>query len=235
MNSHNLTTVEVIQKIVKENSSIQWINIHSYPDGPQLQERVKFNRIEEFHYSNALKLRKSYNVPFWDALMLSFYNKKEFSVEILENVLNSHSKKGLQLVSRNDILHNKLLNLACSDENYAINSKVIVEENRIKHFLLLDFHIPENDKNQKVVEAILRILKVKSGFLLKSGKSYHFFGTELISTSTLTKFLGKCLFFTPIIDKTWIAHQLIERSCSIRFTRKNNLFPTVIEQIDNSF
>jgi len=227
-----MNTIDVIQDITKSSVQIEGINIHSYPDVPQLQDRLSFNDLENYHYDNALKLRQNDNIPFWDALMLSFYNKKQFSVQILENVLNNHASRTLELIPRKEVLKNRLVALTDTTVNYAINSKIISNEGKIRHLILLDFHIPESSQNQKVVEEVLKILKVKNGYLINSGKSYHFFGQDLIAPASLTKFLGRCLFFTPIIDKTWIAHQLMERSCSIRFTKKNGYFPTVIKKIE---
>ncbi|HWB25364.1 MAG TPA: hypothetical protein VG738_07780 [Chitinophagaceae bacterium] len=232
MRFENKTTIDLIYYIVQRSDIIKGVYIHSYPNAIQLQERISFNILEQKHYANALKLRDEHNVPFWDSLMLSFYNKKDFSVEILNNVLDTHAKRTLEGVPREDVLNNKLLEFSESPDNYAINSRVETFDKKIRHLLLLDFHIPVSDSNQEVVETVLRILQVGKGFLLISGKSYHFLGEELITNAAMTRFLGKCLFFSPIIDKSWIGHQLIDRSCSIRFTDKNGVFPTFRKYIE---
>jgi len=225
-------TCDLVNYIVKNCDNIKGIYIHSYPDAQQLQERISFNKLERRHYTNALKLRDEHNVPFWDALMLSFYNKKEFSSEILNNVLTTHAKRILENMAREDILNGKLAKFSKSADNYAINSRVETYDNKVRHLLLLDFHIPVSEGNQEVVEIVLKNLEVGAGFLLVSGKSYHFLGRDLISPAALTRFLGKCLFFSPIIDKSWIGHQLIDRSCSLRFTKKNGVFPVFRKLIE---
>jgi hypothetical protein len=224
-----MDTVELIKKIVLENHYIDGINIHRFPNAPSLENRLIFTRNEYAHYQSALKLRETNHVPFWDALMLSFYNNNEFADRILENVLDSHAKREKELVPRDILLNSAFLpDLRSNDINYAINSQVVTKDGKKRHILLLDFHIPENSSNQIIVEKVLEILNLK-GYLLRSGRSYHFIGEQLISTYRLISIISKCLFFTPIIDKSWIAHQLVDKSCSLRFTKKNGIFPTLLK------
>ena len=225
-----MNTLEVIKEIVGNTSDISGIYIHSFPTAPKLENRLSFNAIEKEHYESALKLRAEHNVPFWDALMLSFYNKEQFSIRILDSVLNSHAKREKQFVSRETLLNTEFLEkLQFGSENYAISSQLETKDGNRRHLLLLDFHIPETENNQLIVEKVLELLGVKKGYLLRSGKSYHFIGSDLITTYGLISFISRCLFFTPIVDKSWIAHQLIEKSCSLRFTEKKGLYPSVIK------
>jgi hypothetical protein len=229
-----MNTIDIIKKIVTQDEYITGIYIHSFPNAPGLEKKIKFTDVESTHYKAALKLRDKSHVPFWDALMLSFYNKSEFSDRILENVLNSHAKRDKQLISREDVLNGSVLEkLQNGSANFAINSQIQTKDGKQRHLLLLDFHIPENENNQVIVEKVLELLKLKKGYLLKSGRSYHFIGIEAISTYKLISLISKGLFFTPIIDKSWIAHQLIDKSCSIRFTKKRKVLPTLIKVVKN--
>jgi hypothetical protein len=224
-------TIDIIKEIVRNDNNITGIYVHTFPCAPGLEDRIHFTKLERTHYNVALKLREKHHVPFWDALMLSFYNKKKYSERIFENILNSHAKRIKRYISREELLNTSIINdLKNSNENYALNSKVeTISGKKNTHLLLLDFHIPENVNNQLIVENICKLLKLKTGYLLKSGKSYHFIGNNIISTYKLISFISKCLFFTPIIDKSWIAHQLIDKSCSLRFTKKHEIFPTLIK------
>lgn len=228
-----MNTIDIIRDVVKRNSNITGIYIHSFPNSLGLQRKLNFNSLEQNHYDSALWLRDKHNIPFWDALMLSFYNKSEFSERILENVLNSHANREKQFISREALLNGNLLDgLKDTEENYAFNSLVETSDGRRRHLLLLDFHIPEGRNNQVIAEKIIKLLQIRQGYLLRSGKSYHFIGKDLISTYGLISFISKCLFFTPVIDKSWIAHQLIDKSCSIRFTKKYGEFPSLIKSLE---
>lgn len=225
-------TINIIESIVNSNPDIQGIYIHEFPDSKSLQDRLVFNEIEKKHFANALKLRDRSNVPFWDSLLLSFYNSEQYSLRILESVLRSHAKRKKVFISRDQVLSGELYDFSDSDKNYAINSEFLTSEGKKKHLLLLDFHIPESNENAVIVSEVLNILGADGGYLLNSGRSYHFIGTGIMSSHSMLSFLGKCLFFTPIIDKTWIAHQIVDRSCSLRITKKNGKLPTLISKIN---
>ncbi|RYY89585.1 MAG: hypothetical protein EOO15_05790 [Chitinophagaceae bacterium] len=224
-------TVAALKEIVLAYSQIEGIYVHPFPNSPSLQDKIVFDEIENEHFKNALSLREEKHVPFWDALMLSFFDKDQFSLRILGNVINSHASRKKICIKTNAEFDSNLQSYILSEGNYAINSEVKTSEPGRRHLLLLDFQIPESPKNNLVVEHILRVLEVGPGYLFRSGRSYHFMGSTLITIGKLTKYLGKCLLFSPIIDKSWIAHQLIDRSCSLRFTQKNGMFPELIKKI----
>lgn len=104
---------------------------------------------------------------------------------------------------------------------------VTLADGRRMHIPMLDFHIEVSPANTRIVTDICSLL-CQEGFILNSGKSYHFIGTGLLTDEGLNKFLGKALLFTPIVDEIWIAHQLQEQSCTLRFGEKHGMIPTVI-------
>ncbi len=61
---------------------------------------------------------------------------------------------------------------------------------------------------------------VGGGFLLQSGESYHFYGKGLLDDRALVRFLGQALLLAPVIDRAWIAHQLIEGASALRISKK---------------
>ncbi|WP_449371704.1 primase 1D-like protein [Arachidicoccus ginsenosidivorans] len=50
----------------------------------------------------------------------------------------------------------------------------------------------------------------------------------LVKEDELHEILYRSLFYSPIINKYWITHQLLEVSCSLRVTKKDKRFPEVI-------
>jgi hypothetical protein len=224
---------ELFKDLVCENKMIKGIYIHSYPDAPQLQERIKFSKVESLQFNEAIKIRDNTMLPFWDSLMLSYHNREEFSKEILRGALLHNFKRDKYFVEREHFINTHLDEFLSNNINFAVNSEVITVNNERKHLILLDFHIQESKRNQRVVESVLEAMSLNDGYLLRSGKSYHFIGMNLINEYELINILGKSLFFAPIIDKAWVAHQLIERSCSLRITKKHGIYPTVIKEIFN--
>jgi hypothetical protein len=93
----------------------------------------------------------------------------------------------------------------------------------------LDFHCPSSAPNLELVAEALRLLDIGAGFILESGKSYHFYGRRLITDSERISFLSRALLLAPIVDRSWIAHQLLEGACGLRISRRqpSGLPPTV--------
>lgn len=222
-----MNTLDVIEEIITSNANIKSVTFHEFPKQKLLQNQIEFSDIEERQFEEAMKIRNTYNLPFWDSMMLTYFNKEKTSNNILKCALrhNSHSKE----IKSRDIDSIKSRIIDNPDENIAFNSKVTLLNGDVKHLPLLDFHIPVNENNQKQVEKILELLDLKSGYIMISGESYHYIGNQLMDESSLFIFLSKALLFSPIIDKSWIAHQLLEHSCSLRVTLKHNIEPKLIK------
>jgi hypothetical protein len=60
---------------------------------------------------------------------------------------------------------------------------------------MMDFTYPSSTRNLEVLTRLIR--KVPGGkgkgFLLESGRSYHYYGVELLTNQEWRVFLGKCL------------------------------------------
>jgi hypothetical protein len=222
------TTVEVIKMILADHPTIKGMYFHPFVSSPKLQSRISLNSIDNAHFGDAMALRNRYSLPFWDSIMLSFYDKKHISKKILSSVLY-HSKRNKVGIPRQYILDDELKEILSLGINYAVNSRVITGGTKKYHIPLLDFKIPESKENQIVVENVLSLLSLNSGYILVSGKSYHFIGSSLITEDELISLLAKAILFSPIIDKNWLAHQLIDRSCSLRFTSKYGILPRLIK------
>src|SRR5262249_21914021 len=112
-------------------------------------------------------------------------------------------------------------------------SRVEVKTGELRHIPMIDFHCPATGDNNELVLAAIDTLEVGPGFLIESGKSYHFLGLELLSENALPQFLGKLLLLSPTIDRAWVAHQLIESACALRVSPRmdGGLGPRVLKRI----
>ena len=78
------------------------------------------------------------------------------------------------------------------EENLALTSRVELAKGRIKHIPMVDFDCACSEQNfQKAIEALLA-LGEKGGFLLKSGKSYHYYGIGLLSETRWHNLMKRC-------------------------------------------
>lgn len=99
----------------------------------------------------------------------------------------------------------------------ALSSAVVTKKGHTLHVPMLDFHCQASIENDKLVKTVLIEIGLE-GYVAKSGRSYHFYGKELLDERSLITFLGRSLLFCPIVDRAWIAHQLLERACGLRIS-----------------
>lgn len=226
-----MITSDIVKEVFKKNKDIKGIYYHSYPEALPLQERIEFDEIDQDLFYKSLQIRNSIKLPFWDSLMMAFVQNQIFSEKILDALSKSAVIRKKKFLSRKAVLDGKLEELQKSKLNYAINSEIILSTGEKRHLLLLDFHIRHSVYSELFVQKIIEKLYKKEGFIINSGKSYHFIGSGYFTLDSMLDILVKSIFFSPVVDKTWVAYQLLDRSCSLRFTKKHNSFPTLVKHI----
>jgi hypothetical protein len=85
-----------------------------------------------------------------------------------------------------------------------------------------------------IVENILQLISPSDGWILNSGKSYHFIGGSLIDEKSMSRFLSTALLYVPFTDKNWIAHQIFEGASALRLfdnPRTGNGTPVVVKRL----
>jgi hypothetical protein len=226
-----MNTLEVVSQILKLNADIEELNFVELRNSEAVQNTIRNSIAEKEQINKALEIRNEHHFSFWDSLCSTFVNNNNYSKVLLSNVFHHNYNKTEIPISRRLFpnIHKKLEH----DKNYAIISRVLCKDKQIFHIPFIDFHCSSNEKNTMLATDIIHILKLGPGYLLDSGKSFHFIGKKLINESELTSYLGKLLMYNPIIDKSWIAHQLIEKTCALRIAYKDGVLPKVIKIIEN--
>lgn len=226
-----MNTLDILKEIMNNNSDIISYRFHTFPSKSLLQDAINLDEKDIDLVNKALGVRDKYRLPFWDSIMLSFFGNENYSKTILHQALHHNQRDDLYDVNRDEFLSNGFF--FNKKERLAINSNVILKQNKNAHIPMLDFHIPVSESNLDIVIDVLKELKVKGGYILESGESYHFIGDYYINEEFLIDFLAKALFFAPIIDRAWIGHQILERSCSLRIDKKHGIYPRMIRYISN--
>lgn len=225
-----MDTLDLVGKIFKDNPSINSFTFSKYPSQSIIQNELYLNEVDNEFIRDALRIRNDLNIPFWDSLMISFFERDNISEKLLSRALlhnqNVEKIKTLDTESVRIFLNEK------PGDNLSLNSEVNFKNGSVKHLFLLDFHVYQSEKNLKLVTKILQILGLH-GYVLCSGASYHFISCAFFDLDSLINLLAKSLLFSPIIDRAWVAHQILERSCSLRVGEKHGITPTVIAEIRN--
>lgn len=214
----NYDFVSILKEILEYNPEIKRFSFNLFPSNTLLQKQNSLSDSEKKQFENALSIRQEFGFSFWESLMSTFQNNSKPNYVLIENALIHNKNTNVISFDSNDIdkiedyIKGNYLN------NLAFLSTVSSDNNK-NQLPLIDFHIKPSELNQDVVEFVLNKLELNSGFLVNSGESYHFISKKLFSQKQLEQLLAKLIFFTPIVDRNWIAHQLIEKTCALRITK----------------
>ena len=222
-----MNTKEIINEILLKHHDISEVKLIEVGTSKDLKANSQsWDDTDDLIFQSALKLRSSHGIPFWSAIMSSMVSLEKLSVNCLDQISRHNANNIAYTIDATDFPSFIIGN------NMGINSKVKLNNGDIKHIPMLDFRIKYSDANTALIKYICKkLLPDSSGFLLRSGHSYHFIGDSLVNEAELVAFLGRSLLFTPIVDNIWIAHQLFEGSCTLRLGIKHGVFPTLISRI----
>jgi hypothetical protein len=237
----NTTVLDVLVGLARTTPGAQAFNfaeIDSVPAGkakatsdPSLQQLVP----------EARQLRDEYGVPFWMSMILTANRRQQ---EVPPSILEAsgfHQSMDNTTFRSTNIIGLSVQSLLELSNNLApgrmltFRSKVTLVDNTPAHFPMLDFRIRPTTDNLKSAIGVAKQLGVR-GVILDSGRSYHFYGNDLITPDQLRVFLATASLFTPIVDYRWIAHQLIEGTCALRVSAgvTGQILPKVVSYVQDS-
>lgn len=123
-------------------------------------------------------------------------------------------------------------------ESFSEEERVLAVTSKVKTFSLKELlHIPMMDFSCEISAANLERIQAflkgigQAGLILETGRSYHFYGTGLLTKDEHSLFIGKCLLFTGYTDSRYIGHQLIDGLTALRISAgktRSSLMPTVV-------
>ena len=238
----DIDITDVLPILIGGLPQIAAVTIQEIRVPPSLQNRVPPLPELVPMVDTALRLRETYDFPFWDALLLTAErSQKGIAEEILDGASFHQSMTSAvcsQEVAATSLTPTIVARYArkISNGNIAvISSRVRLNNGSEAHLPLLDFSLPPSSANDKTVGQIVTRLGQR-GYLLDSGNSYHFYGNTLLSNSGYRKFLGAALLFSPLVDHRWAAHQLIEGAGALRVSGRKNgsMLPRLVAEIQGS-
>jgi len=215
-------TSEIVESLFRDNESLEGAYCFEYRHPPLLQDRIKLTDDEEVILGQAVEVRASSGLPFWEALMLSCFDKSlEYSRLVEEAAFHQSTKDDHRNISREEVLGGLMSDMASSmpeGNHLSLSSKITVAGGHAKQLPLLDFHCPESELNDQLVRTVCIELLPSDVLILSSGESYHAIFLNLLNQSELQNFLVRSLLFAPIVDARYAAHQLLEGACALRLS-----------------
>jgi len=219
-----LRAVELIAEILRAHPEIRWIHLFEPEPVSLAQARLPKDEVTRDIVTCGIALRATYGTPFWDSVLVSCFGRGRAALPVLQQaqVHNLAPRRDLEVEADQweDGLWTQLLAGLAPERMLVFSSRVRLHTGEERHIPLLDLHCPASEQNEELGALAVELMDVGGGFLLQSGESYHFYGKELLDGRALVRFLGQALLLAPVIDRAWIAHQLIEGACALRISNK---------------
>ena len=139
--------------------------------------------------------------------------------------------------NRGEFINLKLHKLQTLPENqvWSLISKVVCSNSTYKHIPMMNFH-PENVGIDVIRQTIRYICLNKNGYILDSGRFFHYYGNFLLTCTEWVAFLAEFLMPCMVVSPRYIGHCLHDGQCTLRLTADDKYkpkFPKVIDIINS--
>jgi hypothetical protein len=235
------TALEVLLELKYRRPQIEEIRLVTYPDKPGFEERSLQQGPglrDVFHRAASLAQSTNCDVPLWDIAWSLADTPDIFEQLVTQSLGHDLNGQPSQIfcfaTAPSGVQHirEKIQGLR-SNVVLAICSKCRLADGSVAHIPMMDFRCKSSPENQKKVESSLRGVGQKAGYILESGRSYHYYGIDLMDEKSWIQFMGKCLLLSPLVDSRYIAHRLIEGTCALRIStsERHPTFPMVVANL----
>ena len=209
-------------KLLDREPKISSINIYIFEKPAKLQMRVSATAENKRIISDTLDRKKKTNIPFWELFLSQLMREHNLNDEMLDAVMfhNGYGKlhSELSLAQIKNGYFKKLLNEKKENRILSIGSRVTLLDGSQAHIPMIDFCCSVGKKEVTIVNAICQRIFDCRFTIFISGNSFHAYGDLLQSAEDRIKFLANSLLFSPITDKNYIAHQLLQEFSTLRIS-----------------
>ena len=210
----------VYEAIVDLLPDVRALLVRAYKNPPPYEERVRGRSRTNDVLLRARNLRMSKGLPFWDAIVLEMIAEGSIDDRLLDGLLfHQEPIDDLLEVSRDEIEAEGILKAverAHIPYPWAVLSEVVCVDGTRKHFPMMDFRCELSHSSLQSVKAIAIRLLSCPWTVIESERSYHLVGAELLTFRELAAFFGRSLLLGPIVDRHYIAHQLLNGTAALR-------------------
>jgi hypothetical protein len=115
-------------------------------------------------------------------------------------------------------------------EGLLLRSRLGLESGQTAYLPMLDLGCPCVGQNAKAIRKMAKIAGAAEGVLARSGQSYHFYGTQLLSAEGWARFMAFSLLFAPVTDSRYVAHRLLDGESRLKVVDSAGGYVPVIEE-----
>jgi hypothetical protein len=202
---------------------------------PSLRGRVGYPSLEWNFVEQAVNRYRDLALPARVKCLLSMAEVPEGVLEAMSfHQMIAETRFAVKVEELTPRLLRELVEGAAPDSVFSLCSQVRLKDGSTKHIPMMDFLSLKSQRSLEVVRRVAARLGAGGGLILESDRSYHFYGSQLLSEWELVRFLASALLFAPVVDQGWIAHQLIDRCCALRIGphKRGGAEPTLVCHVD---
>lgn len=129
------------------------------------------------------------------------------------------------------------------DAQIGVFSKVLLESGEFAHIPMMDFNLNKTERGLSLVVERHKKAQVSSGWVLETGESFHYYGSQLLTEQGWIDFMGTCLLTSvvhsrqnieQVCDPRYVGHSLKRGGCVLRITTRaiKNFEPKVVAHIE---
>ncbi|HEY6231476.1 MAG TPA: hypothetical protein VIW64_09430 [Pyrinomonadaceae bacterium] len=200
----------------------------TYYSSPTLAERVNASTKDSHHevFEKADQLRQTWrklantDLPYWFSIFSATTTLAESEVFLEEALMHDASgqRHEMSVAALTEETLQAFIEGLPPATLVSLLSKCKLGDGSIAHIPMLDFHDEPSERNLARVKSALKKLGQKRGAILESGRSYHFYGFDLLDDERWMEFMAKSLLLAPLTDLRFLAHRLLEVTGSLRIT-----------------
>jgi hypothetical protein len=117
---------------------------------------------------------------------------------------------------------------ACSSVATSVTSRVWNDAGyHVGHLALMNLHPVGFDDVYEISEAVKLVVEGRSGYLLSSGRYFHYYGRQFLSIPDWPRFLSQFLMPCVLVSPRYIGHSLYRGFCALRLNAAPPAKPVV--------
>lgn len=116
----------------------------------------------------------------------------------------------------------------------SLSSKIRLPNGQIKHLAMMNLHPEEELSLDNIINIVQEVTQYLPGYLLESGRYYHYYGFALLFENEWINFMAQFLMPTIIVSPRYIGHCLYRKYAALRLstdTKYKTVLPYVCKKI----
>jgi hypothetical protein len=219
---------------------IEELRFETFRPRPGIDERLDNLLASKKTLREAIeKVRPSQHFPLWEAAATVCMTEGAMPDEFIHTALlhEPNPTTVSYALSAESVVEGAVTVLsqgAVGEDSVAVCSRVRLASGVEAHIPMLDFRCPVSEANTKAIMSMLRLLGERTGLVVASGRSYHYYGVALYNHCQWIEFMAKALLLSPITDGRFIAHRVVDGQCRLRIYSPSRPIPVVVGVLQNA-